>query len=391
MCAAPTNTSTKTNEHANNSCNIGTFAGYMVFLVRHILIALLVLLMYQPVSAQTVWPTPEVEFLYKQARDFHSKGNLREAIIRYQQAIQIAPEVVLLYRELAHAYYLAQGYDEAINTLNPLVEKGVADPETYRVLTQCYLAIGENKRAKRLLRDGTEKYPNSGVLYHEMGLMYENEGELVYAIESWLDGIEKDPGYHINYYEAARFYINTDKSVWTILYGEMFINIEQQTKRAYDTRMMVMNAYRKLFTSLSTGDIPKFGSGNRQGKVGFEEAVYDTYIKLSPVMADGFTTENLTMLRTRFIMDWTMEYARRYPYSLFSRHDDMIRSGYFDAYNQWLFGKVENAQQYEAWQKFHPNAMPAFESWLRRNPYKPVEGDFYNEKIVEGIFQGKKG
>lgn len=366
---------------------IGTFAGCMAILLRYITICVLLFAAAGTSYAQPVWPTPEVEDLYNEARKYHSQGQLRDAIVRYQQAIQIAPGIVLLHRELAHAYYLAQGYDEAIKTLEPVIKQQQADAETYRIMAQCQVAIKENKKAKKVLREGILAYPNSGVLYHQMGVMYEAEGEMVYAIESWLDGIEKDPGYHINYYEAARFYMNTNKLVWAILYGEIFINIEQQTKRSYDARAMVLEAYRRLFTTLATGDIPRFGTGGKMNSMGFEEAVYDTYIKLSPVMSDGYTTENLIMLRTRFIMDWTLKYARQYPFSLFTRHDDMIRNGYFDAYNQWLFGKVENAQQYEAWQKFHQDAIPRLQSWLSAHPYRPVTADFYNDKQVDGILK----
>src|SRR5690606_147016 len=111
---------------------------------------------------------------------------------------------------------------------------------------------------------------------------------------------------------------------------------------------------------------------------------------LSPVVSDGITTENLTMLRTRFIMDWYQAYAYSYPFSLFSRHQDMIRNGYFDIYNQWLFGKAENMQLYEAWNKFHQDAMPSLERYLRENPYRPVSADFYNDKVVDGIFLKNK-
>lgn len=363
----------------------------MKIALRYIIVAVLLQLVSVVSPAQVSWPTPEVENLYKEARQYHSNGNLREAIIRYQQAIQIAPDIVLLYRELAHAYYLAQGYDDAIKTLEPIIEQGQADAQTYAITAQSLVAIKETKKAKKLLREAIQKLPNAGSLYHEMGLMYEHDNETVYALESWLDGIEKDPGYHINYYEAARMYMNTNKMVWTILYGEMFINMEQQTKRSYDTRAMLLEAYRRIFTSLATGDIPKFGeAGVGRSKNNFEELVYNTYIRLSPVMSDGYTTENLIMLRTRFIMDWTLNGAPEYPFSLFARHDDMIRNGYFDAYNQWLFGKVENAQQFEAWKKFHQNAIPQLESWLARNPYRPVSTDFYNNKQVDGIFVKRK-
>lgn len=348
-------------------------------------------LLSSSVSAQTtVWPTPEVEQLYKEAREFHSQGNLRQAVVRYQQAIQIAPDVLILYRDLAQAYYLAQGYDEAITTLEPIIEQGKADAEIYKVMVQSLQAIKEDKKAKKLLKQAIETLPNAGTLYHQMGLMYEQEGELVYALETWLEGIQKAPAYHLNYYEAARSYMNTDKIVWTIVYGEMFVNMEQQTPRSYDTRGMIIQAYRKLFSSLATGDIPKFGTSSTSTDVSFEEAVYKTYIGLSPIMSDGVITENLTMLRIRFIMDWTKTYASKFSFSLYGRHDDMIRTGYFDIYNQWLYGKVENPQQYDAWVKFHPKAMDKMEQWLRAHPYRPVSSDFHNQKIVGDIFSKRK-
>ena len=296
----------------------------------------------------------------------------------------------MLHRELAQAYYVAKGYEEALATLEPIVKQGKADAETYKIMGQSYMAMKDSKRAQKILRDGLTALPEAGTLYHQMGLMYEENGEQVYALETWLDGIQKDPGYHLNYYEAARTYMNTNKYVWAVLYGEMFVNIEQQTRRANDTRAMMLEAYRKMFSTLATGDIPKYGSGKKQGPANFEQAVYDTYMKLSPIMSDGISTENLTMLRIRFIMDWTANYADKYPFSLFARNDDMIRSGYFDIYNQWLFGKAENAQQYEAWSKFHAEALPGLQTWLDRNRYIPVEKDFYNDKIVEGIFEKKK-
>ncbi len=358
----------------------------MQHILQRFLLAFMLLAGISSANAQTIWPTPEVEQMYKQAREYHSQGNLRQAVIMYQQAIRIAPNIPLLHRELAHTYYLAKGYNEAITTLEPLIKSGEADAEAYRIMAASLLATNEQKKAKNILKKGITEYPNSGLLYHEMGLMYETDGEIVYALESWLDGIENDPTYHVNYYDAARTYMNTNKTVWAILYAETFINIEQYTPRANDTRKMLLTAYGQLFNSLATGEIPKFGSKSSKN-MDFEKAVYDTYIKLSPVISDGITTENLIMLRTRFMMNWVEEYARKYPYTLFSRHDFLIRNGYFDSYNQWLLGKAENPQQYEAWNKFHQEAIPAFQSWLQQNPYHPLKEDFYNEKEVDGIFR----
>lgn len=359
--------------------------------MRYIIIAVLLLFAGSAVQAQVNWPSPEAERMYQEARQYHSQGQLRDAIIRYQQAIQMAPNVVLLYRELAHAYYLAQGHDQAIQTLEPVIEQNAADAEAYKIMALSQIAIGETKKAKKTLKDAVTRLPNAGAIYHQMGVMYADEGDMVYAIESWLDGIEKEPTYHLNYYEAAKFYINTDKPVWTIIYGEIFVNMEQQTKRSYDTRKLIIDAYVKMFTTVNTDKVPKFGNSKNRGKREFEDDVYDTYIRLASVLSDGYTTENLTILRTRFIMDWTQNFARKYPFTLFSRHDEMIRNGYFDMYNQWLFGKVENAQQYAAWQKFHPKAIPAFESWLSVHPYRPDSKEFYNPKDVDNLVRKNKG
>ncbi len=345
-----------------------------------------------PAGAQGVWPTPEAEQMYKDAREFYSRGNLKQAIITYQQAIQIAPDVMLLYRDLGQAYYMANDYDNALNTLEPIVKNGAGDAQCYQVIAACYQAKGEKKKARSTLQKGIASYSNSGLLYSQMGKLHEEENETVYALESWLKGIANDPAYHINYYDAARMYMSTNKPVWAILYGEMFVNLEQQTPRANETRVMLMDAYRKLYATIPAMEVPKFGSKQTVTEAkNFEDAVLRTFIKLSPVVSDGVTAENLTMLRTRFLMDWTIQYASKYPFSLFSRQDMLLRNGYFDIYNQWLFGKAENQEFFEAWKKFHAKAIPSLEQWLRDHPYHPVAGDAYNDtKVSDNIFSKKR-
>lgn len=357
----------------------------MAHLYRLILFFALMLGVSYTGKSQTIWPSPEVEEMYQKAREFHAQGNIRQAIVMYQQAIQIAPNVPVLHRDLAHTYYLTGRYEEAKEVLEPLIKSEKADVQTFSIMAACLDATGSTKKAKNLLKKSIEEHPNSGMLYNELGKVYERDGEKVYALETWLDGIEADPKYHVNYYDAAHTYMYTNKMVWAILYGEMFLNMESTTPRAREVRKMVFAAYKRLYTDFASGVIPKFGS-KRANANDFEQAVYDTYIKLSPVVADGITTENLIMLRSRFLIDWGNKYARRYPFSLFDRQDKMMRMGYFDMYNQWLFGEVENAQLFEAWKKFHPNAIPAYHTWANQYRFSPSARDYYNNKDVDDIF-----
>jgi tetratricopeptide (TPR) repeat protein len=357
--------------------------------LRHT-VALLFTLCSLQAGAQN-WPSPEIEQMYQAARGYLMSGNLQQAIVAYRQAIQLAPDQMILHRDLGRAYYLSGNVQQAEDILEPIMKSGEADEQTYQVMSSIQLGSGDKKKARSTLQKGLDKYPRSGLLYHDLGKLYEEQNEMEEALSSWLTGIQQDPAYHLNYYEAARAYLMTDKPVWTILYGEVFVNIEQQTPRSYEVREMLLNAYKKVYYTVPSGDIPKYSKNIKQENTsGFESTVRSAMSKLAPVVSDGVNTENLTMLRTRFAMDWSAVYSKRYPFSLFAFHDKMLRMGYFEAYNEWLFGKVENAQQHEAWLKFHEGAMPAFESWLSQNRYRPEANDFYNDKAVSGLFAEKK-
>jgi Tfp pilus assembly protein PilF len=341
--------------------------------------------------AQTKWPSPEVEQMYNQARDYLSQGNMQQAIVTYQQAIRIAPDQMVLYRDLGKAYFLSGNYKDAQSTLEPLLKSNEADDQSFQVMAACQVAAGEKRKAKSTIQNGLSQFPNSGLLYHELGKIYEEDGEMVYALQTWLDGIHKDPLYHVNYYEAARTYANTNKPVWVILYGETFVNMERHTPRSDDMRGMILEAYAKLFNSITSGDIPKFGKAKKTTDANnFEDAVRNIYLNLAPVVSDGITTENLTMLRTRFLMEWFAQYGNKYPLSLFTYQDNMLRNGYFEIYNEWLFGRADNAQEFEAWNQFHKGDISRYETWAQQHRLQPQPKDFYNDMQVDNIFLRKK-
>lgn len=333
------------------------------------------------------WPSPEVEALYKSAQASLSSGAFRQAIASYQQAIALAPGQAILYRDLSNAYLLSGNYTRAESTITQLIEKGEADAQSYAIASAVQTALKEDKKARRLLEKGLEKYPASGFLQHERGKYYEELGDMENALKAWLTGIASDPGYHINYYDAARAYMKSSKPVWAIIYGEIFVNLERYTPRSNETRKLLLAAYRRFYATPDATDIPRFGkaASTAQPK-NFEDALSQTLLRLAPVLADGISTENLTMLRTRFVMDWMATHGAKYPFTLFRHWDDLLRAGHFDGANQWLFGRAENGAQYEAWIKFHPEAVKGYEQYYAKHPLQPNAADAYNDASVKGIF-----
>lgn len=354
------------------------------------LLAFLIVLVSATTSiAQTAWPSPEVEKMYQQARTAMSRGQLREAVPVFRQVVDLAPDVPEARRDLANAYQLAGSNKEALDVLEPLFKANTADEQAYRIGAVAQSALKEPQKARRLLRKGLDQYPNAGLLYKEMGTLYEQEGNKEDALGAWLDGIEHNPDYHVNYYEAAHSYIYSRKLVWAILYAEIFINIERQTPRANEARKMLLAAYKRFFFPSPTDIAAKIPPIPDNPKT-FEDAVAFTLKKNLAAVADGISTENLTMLRVRFIADWNDTFAAQYPYALFIYQDKMLRDGLFDAYNQFVFGRTDDAGQYDAWIRFHPEAMPKLETWTTTHKLVPSAGGFYNSKQTKNLFPAKK-
>lgn len=351
---------------------------------RSFIFCLAGILFFNVLRAQTpVFESPETALLYKSAREALSRGAVKQSIVMFQQAAQREPKQPILQRDLGQAYLLAGDKDAAIQTITPLIDQKVADELSFQIVVSAYQQSGERKKARKMIDQGLRRFSNSGMLYQELGKHYEAEGSLEYALDAWVQGINSDPAYFLNYYSAARIYGMTNKPVWAIIYGEVFVNLERETPRAYETRKLILDSYKKLFSTVRKVPIDTF-------EMPFERAVVYTLEQLAPVVSDGFTVDNLVMLRTRFVMDWMNGYGKKFPFALFLYHDEMLREGQFDAYNQWLFGKVENAGQFESWKKFHNAAIPNFDHWAVDNKLLMTEADAHNPRDMRGLFIKKK-
>jgi len=344
-------------------------------------------------AAQAInWPNPEVETLYKSAQASLSSGAFQQAIASYQQAISLAPDLPILYRDLGNAYYRAGRYEIAAKTVEPLIATNRADMFTYSLASSIQSALKNEKQARKYLDRGLEQYPKSGYLYYENGKYYEGQKEESKALANWLQGINREPGYALNYYAAAQSYLLSRKPIWALFYGEIFVNLERNTPRSQEARKLLIAAYRKFFSSTEIVSVPKFGKKQQELSPGnFEAAARSVLIKLAPILADGMNTENLIMLRTRFAMEWMAGYQQKFPVSLFAYWDDLLQQGYFDAYNQWLFGKADNAAQFESWIKFHPKAIPEYEAYYSLHPLMPSGISEYNGGVGKDLFESGVG
>lgn len=312
--------------------------------------------------------------LQETARTFMRQGDFDNAIIVITRALQNDHNNLELQKDLVQAYYYKRDYEKALTGIKELVERNDADVVTFQLAGNVYKALEDVKEADKVYKKGLKKFPESGPLYSEYGeLLYAKKDYS--AIDLWEKGIEKDPSYSGNYYNAALYYFYTKDKVWSLIYGEIFVNMESLNARAASMKDLLLKGYKeKLFTEV---DIKK---GEEKNKSEFAKAFLQVMSKQMPLINKGVSTDVLIMIRTRFILEWFNTYATKFPYRLFDYQQQLLKEGMFEAYNQWLFGAVESLPAFENWTRTHATEYTNFTNFQKSRVFKMPAGQYYQVK-----------
>ncbi|MBI1343245.1 MAG: tetratricopeptide repeat protein [Terrimonas sp.] len=305
------------------------------------------------------------------ARNFMRSSDFDNAIVVLNRGLQQDKNNLELQKELIQCYYYKRDYTKAVEGVKTIIDRDDADVISFQIAGNVYKALEDPKECERIYKKGLKKFPKSGPLYSEYGeLLWEKKDYS--AIGQWEKGIETDPGYSGNYYNAALYYFYTRDKVWSLIYGEIFVNMESLSKRGATMKELLLKGYKeKLFAE---ADLMK---GEEKNKSEFAKAFLMVMGKQASVLSKGISVETLTMVRTRFILDWFENYATKFPFRLFDYHQQLLRDGMFDAYNQWLFGTVEDLAAYDNWTKTHVTEYEKFSKWQQSSIFKIPPGQYY--------------
>ncbi|HYH16162.1 MAG TPA: tetratricopeptide repeat protein [Flavisolibacter sp.] len=315
--------------------------------------------------------TAQEQTAQETARTFMRSGDFDNAVLVLNRALQSDPKSLELQKDLILAYYYKRDYARALDGVKVIMDYDNLDVSSYQIAGNVYKALEEVKAADKMYKKALKQYPKSGALYSEYGeLLWATKN--TDAIKYWEKGIQEDPSFAGNYYNAALYYYYTQDKVWSLIYGEIFVNMESLTERATAMKGLLLEGYKqKLFADADMlKDIDKV-------KNEFAKAFLLTMDKQSPMASRGITTETLIMIRTRFILEWYKTYGEKFPFRLFDYQQQLIREGMFEAYNQWLFGTVESLPAYDNWTKTHTDAYNKFTNFQRGRVFKMPAGQYY--------------
>ncbi len=313
---------------------------------------------------------PDLDQVRSSVRTFQQQGDYDNALLVLNKALQSYPSQTDLIKDMAYTQYLQRDLKHARETIDPLLEKTDADIQAYQIAGNIYKDLGDAKECDKVYKKALRKFPKSGALLSEYGeLQLFSMKDPDAAILTWEKGIEADPSYASNYFHAAKYYHAAQQYVWALFYGEVFINLESLSTRTAEVKSLLTDAYKKFFLN------PRSSVDKKPNA--FEAAYRETLALQVDLAGSGITADNLTMIRTRFLLAWFNGPAQKFPHKLFDHQQWMLREGLFEAYDQWVFGASGNIVAFQNWTATHPDAYAEFTKYHRNRIFRVPEGQYY--------------
>lgn len=198
------------------------------------------------------------DYYLTKAQEAFENENFDDAVKLYKKVIDRHPDNLEYKYQLAFAHYWNKKYNKAIQIGLDLIEDNPKEPKHYRITANAYDLDGNYKDAKKILNMGIRMLPYNGELYFDLGVIEHIRGNVPKALEQWEKGIKAAPYYANNYYWAAKTYADTDEKIWSIMYAEMFLNLEKGTERFNEIGSLLLTSYKKLLQEIPNIDLGKY-------------------------------------------------------------------------------------------------------------------------------------
>jgi len=313
-----------------------------------------------------------------EAIELMDNGELSKSIVLLKEAIKLDPKNIVYSYELALAHTYNKDYNESNKVLKGLLKNKSVYDQVYQLIGVNYSYLEEPEKAIEYFDKGLNKFPKSGILHLERGNMDLFAEKYETALNYYENGIKVAPSFPSNYYWASKIYCNTTEEVWGILYGEIFMNLERNSKRTAEISKLLFDTYSSeiKFTSDTTTSVSfcqrmvlniNSFSDPKKPKLPFC-MVYEPTLLLSIVSEKEINITSLDRIRTKFIENYfKMGHNKTHPNVLFEYNKKILDSGHLETYNHWILIKGDD-EGFDNWYQANENKWNAFVEWFTENP-----------------------
>lgn len=316
-----------------------------------------------------------------QAIKLMDSGKVDESIVLLKEGRKLEPDRFDYPYEMAYAYYMKGEFTESIKLLEQIENHKSVSDVLFQLLGNSYDNIKNPKKAIEVYERGLKKFPNSGNLYLELGVMHLDDKDMNVALSYFEKGIEVAPAFPSNYFWASKIFCKSTEEVWGMIYGEIFMNLERNSKRTVEISKLLFDTYKSeiKFTgensfsvSFSKNSTVNASDLTNPGafKLPFGVGVYEPTLMLSMLSVKTIDINSLDIIRTNFIDNYFSKgFDKTYPNVLFSYQKQIKDAGHIEAYNHWILMKGEEAG-FGKWLSSNKEKWDNFVKWFTDNRIK---------------------
>jgi len=394
------------------------------------LIAILALLFLFTNSLYSQADTARAMEIASQGVALVDEGKIDEGIAMYRKAMELLPNTFHFPYEIAYAEVMRKNYDKAIEILIPIVDREDATGRGYQLLGNCYDWLGDSAKANVTYVKGIEQFPYNGPLRLEYGIMRGKENDFKGALQSWETGVMVAPLFPSNYYYAS-VYLDPGSHLWSSIYGELFLNLEPNTKRsatisqllyailehsiivkdsvqvhfnmepvtyAKDSVSLMAETMSALLMDVASStnnnqvQIAQDGSGGEivngtsvRFVVPFEKAVTAAYQNAAG-NTKSIDFNSILKIRKKYIEYINTSSDTCFDNSYFHWLKKVDKSGYTEPYTAWLL-RYAKPDDYKEWASANEELNKNFLLWIKENSYQPNDEKPFSRFFYPGTIE----
>lgn len=314
------------------------------------------------------------------------EGNIQQSLALLENARTLDPEAITYPYEIAYAHYLNKDYEKAIAQFSALLNHKEVMPSVYQMLGNAYDLNGNKEKALQTYKQGMKRFPDVGNFYLESGNIAFADKEYDKAMKFWEEGVKVDPNYPSNYYRLAILFSYTEEKIWSIFYGELFMNLERGTKRTKEMSELLYDNYKNSYTmnSDTSGEFHLTKSGFTivvNGKKDMKkmlkrpllpfEGQYATLYALAGFQMGGNPSMQAICDTRAAMVDLWFDPKRNtalkdYSNALLDYQKQLKEKGFMDAYSFWLLSEGDD-DAFKKWYYTHSDEYDRFIAYFKEH------------------------
>jgi len=337
-------------------------------------------LFYLLITAQIAFAQSDKEIALTKGREaikLMDGGKIEESIKLLEEAQKLDPDRIDYPYELAYANYLKKDYKESIKILEKNKDHPNVTERCFQLLGNSYDISGKTDKAFEAYDSGLKKFPNSGMILLEKGNVYWAKKEYEKALPFYEKGIEADPKFPSNYYRAALIYCSSTEEVWGMIYGEIFMNLERNSKRTSEISKLLFDTYKSQIKFESKTNMTVSFCQNMTMNINDVKAdkkmklpfcmIYEPTLLISVAFEKNIDINSLDRIRTSFSENYfKKEFNVSHPNILFDYQAALLKAGHLEAYNHWILMKGDE-DTFTKWQSENKDKWDTFVKWFTEN------------------------